>query len=84
MAEEIGAAGNNEEELSKSNLGALNPQLLQTLGILPEEYQSALLAAEALTPQKREFDPAMASFLFFSNFSLFIFLFIVLMNSSSV
>ncbi len=67
MAEEIGVAGNNEEELSKSNLGALNPQLLQTLGILPEEYQSALLAAEALTPQKREIDPAMASFLFFNN-----------------
>ena len=67
MAEEIGVALNNEEELSKSNLGVLNPQLLQTLGILPEEYQSALLAAEALAPQKREIDPAMASFLFFNN-----------------
>tara|TARA_R100000544_G_C2222747_1_gene58586 strand:+ start:95 stop:1288 length:1194 start_codon:yes stop_codon:yes gene_type:complete len=67
MAEEIGVALNNEEELSKSNLGALTPEVLQALGILPKTYQSALLAAEALTPQKREVDPAMASFLFFNN-----------------
>ena len=67
MAEEIGVAGNNEEELNKSNLGALTPEVLQALGILPKTYQSALLAAEALTPKKREIDPAMASFLFFNN-----------------
>jgi hypothetical protein len=67
MAEEIGAAGNNEEELNKSNLGALTPEVLEALGILPKTYQSALLAAEALTPKKREIDPAMASFLFFNN-----------------